>query len=149
MTEEQNEKPELTLIEGGSENTTAPDIDGAFLGGRIFYEENKVVFDDGTTLPYKTDELPEGFTIDETLEVTAPGDVSFSEGTVKVPTQEEMIGSLIQEVSFALMRWWFPNRLPVGEDYQRWVEISLKDAEAVVTHLIKAGIIRLESINGN
>lgn len=156
MTEE--EKPDLTLIEGGAENTTASDIDGAFLGGRIIYEENKVVLDDGTELPYKTDELPEGWDLVEgTAEViqSSPNqnskvNLAESDGTgidvgeQIIPSPEQMVGALVQEVSFALMKWWFPNRLPVGDDYQRWVEISLKDAEAVVTHLMTVGIIKLE-----
>lgn len=152
MTEE--EKPEFTLIEGGAENTTAPDIDGAFLGGRVLYEQNKVILDDGTELPYQTDVLPEGFVVEGEAEVTTSAaqnstvNYTDSEGSgIEVgnpPSPEQMVGALIQEVSFALMKWWFPNRLPVGDDYQRWVEISLKDAEAVVTHLMTVGIIKLE-----
>lgn len=48
--------------------------------------------------------------------------------------------SLIQEAAFALMKRWFPNRLPTGEDYKKWTEISLEDAKAVVEHFINEGI---------
>jgi len=52
--------------------------------------------------------------------------------------------ALTQEIAYALMRWWFPNRLPTGEDYKKWVEISLQDAKAVSEHLITLGIIKAE-----
>ena len=169
MTEDK--KPELHLVEGGNYETTAPDIDGAFLGGRVIYEENKVVFDDGTSLPLVTDELPEGFVIQGEEEITSaeliPGIVTqgntanISQTTVtdtgqgetmsaELPlalTEEQMIELLTREVSFALMKWWFPNRVPTGEDYDKWVDISLKDASAVVEHLMKIGILKLEKIN--
>ena len=48
--------------------------------------------------------------------------------------------SLIQEAAFALMKRWFPNRLPTGDDYKKWTEISLEDATAVVEHFINEGI---------
>lgn len=169
MTEDQ--KPELHLVEGGEYDTTAPDIDGAFIGGRVIYNENKVVFDDGRSLPLVTDELPEGFTIVEEGEATSaeliPGivtqgnTVNISQTTVSdrgegetmsadLPlalTEEQMIELLTREVSFALMKWWFPNRIPVGDDYDKWVDISIKDASAVVEHLMKIGILKLEKIN--
>lgn len=62
----------------------------------------------------------------------------------EINTEEDLKDALTQEVAFALLRWWFPNRLPVGDDYQRWVEISLKDAEAVTNHLTSMGIIKAE-----
>jgi hypothetical protein len=49
--------------------------------------------------------------------------------------------ALIQEAAFALMKRWFPNRLPVGEDYKKWIEISLEDAGAVIKHFVDSGII--------
>ena len=62
----------------------------------------------------------------------------------EIKTEEDLEGALTQEIAFALLRWWFPNRLPVGDDYARWVEISLKDAEAVTNHLVSMGIIKAE-----
>jgi hypothetical protein len=62
----------------------------------------------------------------------------------EIRTEEDLKGALTQEIAYALLRWWFPNRLPVGDDYQKWVEISLKDAEAVTNHLIGLGIIKAE-----
>lgn len=54
---------------------------------------------------------------------------------------EDTTGYLIQEVSYALMTRWFPNRLPTGEDYASWIKISLDDATAVVNHLVKKNLI--------
>ena len=159
MTEDQ--KPELHLVEGGEYDTTAPDIDGAFIGGRVIYEENKVVFDNGDVLPLVTDELPEGFVIESEGEITGSAEmiqgiveqqnsVSSSETTEPLEielNEEQMIGVLTSEISFALMRWWFPNRLPVGDDYDKWVDISQKDATAVVQHLMSIGVLKLEKLD--
>jgi hypothetical protein len=48
---------------------------------------------------------------------------------------------LIDEMVIALMKYWFPNRLPVGDDYEKWVEIAMGDANAVYRHLIKIGVV--------
>lgn len=54
--------------------------------------------------------------------------------------------ALIDEMVIALMKWWFPNRLPTGDDYEKWVEIALADANAIYKHLIKIGVLEeLES----
>jgi hypothetical protein len=53
----------------------------------------------------------------------------------------ELVISLIQEAATALMQRWFPNRLPVGEDFERWTEIALADASAVIAHFMERGII--------
>lgn len=93
---------------------------------------------------------------EETAEALWPEAPLYSEGfldtikekeweeVVEINTEEDLKGALTQEIAFALMRWWFPNRLPTGDDYKRWVEISMKDAEAVTEHLITKGIIRAE-----
>lgn len=86
-------------------------------------------------------------------ETTIDGRQSFSDSawdavgveTKEINNEEDLTDALTQEVAYALLRWWFPNRLPVGEDYKRWVEISLKDAEAVTKHLIGLGIIKAET----
>lgn len=160
MTEDQ--KPELHLVEGGEYDTTAPDIDGAFIGGRVIYEENKVVFDNGDVLPLVTDELPEGFVIESEGEITGSAEMiqgiveqqnSISSSQTTEPSEplelneEQMVEVLTREISFALMKWWFPNRLPVGEDYDKWVDISFKDATAVVQHLMTIGVLKLEKID--
>ncbi len=49
--------------------------------------------------------------------------------------------ALIEEMVIALMKWWFPNRLPVGDDYEKWTEIALKDANAIYHHLVKIGVV--------
>lgn len=53
----------------------------------------------------------------------------------------DLVISLIQEAATALMQRWFPNRLPTGEDFERWTEIALADASAVIAHFIERGII--------
>jgi hypothetical protein len=45
---------------------------------------------------------------------------------------------LVEEASLALLARWFPKNMPTDEnDYQRWVEIAVEDATAVITHLIE------------
>jgi hypothetical protein len=39
------------------------------------------------------------------------------------------------------MQRWFPGRLPTGEDFERWTEIALADASAVIAHFMERGII--------
>jgi len=51
---------------------------------------------------------------------------------------------LVEEAAYALMKRWFPNRLPTGEDYLKWVEISVADATAVVEHFVDSGILTEE-----
>lgn len=53
----------------------------------------------------------------------------------------ELVISLIQEAATALMQRWFPNRLPTGEDFEKWTEIALSDASAVIAHFMERGII--------
>lgn len=53
----------------------------------------------------------------------------------------ELVISLIQEAAMALIQRWFPNRLPTGEDFEKWTEIALADASAVIAHFIERGII--------
>ena len=53
----------------------------------------------------------------------------------------DLVISLIQEAATALMQRWFPNRLPTGEDFEKWTEIALADASAVIAHFIEQGII--------
>ena len=53
----------------------------------------------------------------------------------------ELVISLIQEAATALMQRWFPSRLPTGEDFERWTEIALADASAVIAHFMERGII--------
>jgi hypothetical protein len=75
---------------------------------------------------------------------------SENDGNIYVAKDEENLreelskttnDALIQEAAFALMKRWFPNRLPVGEDYKKWIEISLEDAGAVIKHFVDSGII--------
>lgn len=47
---------------------------------------------------------------------------------------------MVEQVANALFLVWFPNhpeRGPVGEDFDNWHDISLKDAEVAVRTLIK------------
>ena len=39
---------------------------------------------------------------------------------------------LIEEGSYALLKRWFPNRLPTGEDFEKWTEIAIADATAII-----------------
>ena len=50
----------------------------------------------------------------------------------------ETFDFLVEEASLALLARWFPKNPPTDEnDYQRWVEIAVEDATAVITHLIE------------
>lgn len=53
----------------------------------------------------------------------------------------DLVISLIQEAATALVQRWFPDRLPTGEDFEKWTEIALADASAVIAHFIERGII--------
>ena len=59
----------------------------------------------------------------------------------------ELVTALIQEAATALMQRWFPDRLPVGEDFEKWTEIALADASAVIAHFIERGIIVEAEVN--
>ncbi len=49
----------------------------------------------------------------------------------------ETFDFLVEEASLALLARWFPKNPPTDEnDYQRWVEIAVEDATAVISHLI-------------
>lgn len=56
---------------------------------------------------------------------------------------ENIKQELIEDAAYALMKRWFPNRLPVGDDYEKWIIISLEDATAVVEHYINTGVIEV------
>jgi hypothetical protein len=54
----------------------------------------------------------------------------------------ETFDFLVEEASLALLARWFPKNPPTDEnDYQRWVEIAVEDATAVITHLIEKKFI--------
>ena len=54
----------------------------------------------------------------------------------------ETFDFLVEEASLALLARWFPKNPPTNEeDYQRWVEIAVEDATAVITHLIEKKFI--------
>ena len=48
---------------------------------------------------------------------------------------------LVEEMSKALMKRWFPKNPPKGEDGEKWKEISLEDATAIYRHLVKIGVV--------
>lgn len=55
----------------------------------------------------------------------------------------EMEGNdLIDEMAFALMKWWFPKNKPTGDDLTKWTEIALGDANAIYGHLVEIGVIQ-------
>jgi hypothetical protein len=60
----------------------------------------------------------------------------------------EMEEFLIEEVANALLKRWFPKRLPVGDDFEKWTEIALADATAVVKHLVERQVILVEAVTG-
>jgi hypothetical protein len=60
----------------------------------------------------------------------------------------EMEEFLIEEVATALLKRWFPKRLPVGDDFEKWTEIALADSTAVVKHLIEKQILLVEVVTG-
>ena len=60
----------------------------------------------------------------------------------------EMEEFLIEEVATALLKRWFPKRLPVGDDFEKWTEIALADSTAVVKHLIEKQILLVEAVTG-
>lgn len=49
--------------------------------------------------------------------------------------------ALIDEMVIALMKYWFPNRLPTGDDYEKWVEIAMGDSNAIYRHLVSMGVV--------
>ncbi len=54
----------------------------------------------------------------------------------------ETFDFLVEEASLALLARWFPKNPPTDEvDYQRWVEIAVEDATAVISHLIEKKFI--------
>lgn len=48
---------------------------------------------------------------------------------------------LVEEMSKALMKRWFPKNPPKGEDGKKWKEISLEDSTAIYRHLVKIGVV--------
>ena len=60
----------------------------------------------------------------------------------KDAVSSETFDFLVEEASLALLARWFPKNPPTDEnDYQRWVEIAVEDATAVITHLIEKKFI--------
>ena len=61
---------------------------------------------------------------------------------VKGEGEKEVVSSetfdfLVEEASLALLARWFPKNLPTNkDDYEKWLEIAVDDATAVITHLI-------------
>ena len=56
---------------------------------------------------------------------------------VKEVVSPETFDFLVEEASLALLARWFPNKPPTDKaDYEKWVEIAVDDATAVITHLI-------------
>lgn len=61
---------------------------------------------------------------------------------VKGESEKEVVSPetfdfLVEEASLALLARWFPNKPPTDKaDYEKWVEIAVDDATAVITHLI-------------
>jgi hypothetical protein len=80
--------------------------------------------------------------IEKEEEMTDGPDLEIVRTEISLPEiPSELVISLIQEAATALMQRWFPNRLPAGEDFERWTEIALADASAVIAHFIERGII--------
>lgn len=48
---------------------------------------------------------------------------------------------LVEEMSKALIKRWFPTKPPKGADGEKWKEISLEDATAIYRHLVKIGVV--------
>ena len=58
-------------------------------------------------------------------------------GGEKDAVSTETFDFLVEEASLALLARWFPNKPPTDKaDYEKWVEIAVDDATAVITHLI-------------
>ena len=74
---------------------------------------------------------------------TETGHLKLVEGEGdKEVVSPETFDFLVEEASLALLARWFPKNPPTDEvDYQRWVEIAVEDATAVITHLIEKKFI--------
>lgn len=60
----------------------------------------------------------------------------------KDAVSSETFDFLVEEASLALLARWFPKNPPTNEDdYQKWVEIAVADASAVISHLIEKKFI--------
>lgn len=60
----------------------------------------------------------------------------------KDAVSSETFDFLVEEASLALLARWFPKNPPKDEvDYQKWVEIAVEDATAVISHLIEKKFI--------
>lgn len=80
--------------------------------------------------------------IEREEEMTDRPELEVIRSEVSLPEiPSDLVISLIQEAATALMQRWFPNRLPTGEDFEKWTEIALADASAVIAHFIERGII--------
>lgn len=51
--------------------------------------------------------------------------------------------NIIDMLSFALIKTWFPERVPV--DVVRWSEIAKMDATCVVDELLKQGLLKVST----
>lgn len=69
------------------------------------------------------------------LEVIKGGSQELESGT-KVPELDKRV----ETASTALLRYWFPKRLP--EDIEKWAEIAYNDASAVIKALEKKGYLK-------
>jgi len=59
----------------------------------------------------------------------------------KEQTQEvPAIDPRIEVVAMALLRYWFPKRMPT--DIERWAEIAYNDSETAIKALIKKGYLK-------
>ena len=80
--------------------------------------------------------------VERTEEMTDGPDLEVVRTEVGLPEMpSELVIALVQEAATALMQRWFPGRLPTGEDFEKWTEIALADASAVIAHFIERGII--------
>lgn len=67
-------------------------------------------------------------------------DSSLPEDDVKFYAADSRRLIMVEQVANALFDEWFPNhpqRGPVGEDFDNWHDIALKDAEVAVKAMIK------------
>lgn len=82
------------------------------------------------------------YKVEKEDEMTDKPDLEVIRTEVTLPeVPSELVIALIQEAATALIQRWFPNRLPTGEDFEKWTEIALADASAVIAHFMERGII--------
>jgi len=86
--------------------------------------------------------------VNDEVEVDGKIDEEFVQLTINQKIDPEFSSKevLIQEMALALLQRWFPTRMPVGDDYEKWIEIALEDATAVFDHLVeKEFLIEVEN----